>query len=140
MTRITASLLIGLGLLLAKAAQAAEPNCSGFGGMIHGQSTCRSLDFATGKVTESASRVMSGPGVVSLTCEQKHSFGKHEVQVVCSSKPAGEYTRTIEISLVVDGKPSVLLDKHTGFWDFIKLWAKATEAGIQLTIDYGVLD
>jgi hypothetical protein len=43
---------------------------------------------------------------------------------------------------VSDATPAkrVRLDDFDSFWDFIRVWAREREGGVDIAIDYGVLD
>ena len=44
------------------------------------------------------------------------------------------------MSVSIDARPAVVVDRHEGYWDFIDVLARASREALDLTIDYGVLD
>jgi hypothetical protein len=52
----------------------------------------------------------------------------------------GDVTFRVVMSVVIDGGPPIVIDRHEGYWDFIHTWMKADNQAVELTIDYGVDD
>lgn len=120
---------------------APQPGCPGFGGRIHGKSSCVRLELATGQVTPLDQRV-DGLAVASLRCDATGHAGGHTIALKCAVDRArgSEQTKRAVISAAIDGGRSVVIDRHEGYWDFIHASAKPAEGALDLTIDYGVND
>jgi hypothetical protein len=131
-------------LLPASVVHADQPDCTGFGGMIHGSSKCVAYDVRAKRVVPSKQRVMPGDHTASGECDNELSFGSAKLQlgsavarVVCDPVPPND-VRTVSIRFGSD-KP-IVLDRTQGFADFVNVWAKQDGALIRFTIDYGILE
>ena len=116
------------------------PDCEGFGGRIHGRSSCVRLDLRTGQVSPLEQRV-AGPG--STRCNATLNIAGHVVAIKCDMvprSPPNRHVLRVEIRASVDGRPQVSLDTHEGYWDFINIWFRENKQKLELTIDYGVDD
>ncbi|HXI54737.1 MAG TPA: hypothetical protein VNO55_01665 [Polyangia bacterium] len=119
-----------------------SPDCRGFGGRIHGASSCLRVDLKSGRSAPISVRA-DGPGATSLSCGTRAIIEGREVAMTCATVPApdaGAFVRRVEISVSFDGGPPILVDTHEGGWDFIHAWARPESQALNLTIDYGVHD
>lgn len=130
--------VVALALVLAPGIAAADPDCKGFGGKIHGQSACVAYDLAKKRVVPSNARVMAGKDVVSADCDGELVLGAIAVRIQCDGDR--EHV-AVSMKLVRGGDSGwVRLDRHDGYHDFVNVWAKRDNGAIRFTIDYGVLD
>ena len=123
-------------------ARSEGPDCRGFGGRIHGVSSCVRVDLETGR-SAPISRRVGGRGATSLLCDAPATVAGHAVALSCAPVAAlggRDYTKRVVVSIAVDGGPPIAVDTHQGYWDFIHAWATADDQALDLTIDYGVLD
>src|SRR5687767_11512453 len=115
-----------------------QADCRGFGGKLHGVSTCARLDRSTGAVTPIDDRVTPQEAAAQLRCDRSAMVNAIELKLECESERAGD-ARRAKIFVVVGGDDRrVLLDEHRGNWDFINVWVAANDRALDFTIDYGV--
>jgi hypothetical protein len=115
----------------------AEPDCSGFGGAIHGSSTCVAYDLRAKRVVASNHRVMPDEHPTTAACGEQLVFDSNLVRVVCDATGPNEHAT---VSIRFGSAAPIVLDRHNGFFDFIHVWAKQDASLIRFTIDYGILE
>jgi hypothetical protein len=128
------------------------PDCHGFGGKIHGATTCVRVDLGTDTVQPLTVRPMPGPDVVSARCGEELRSAHTRVRIVCDSlsggADAGSSSKPVIVSAEIaqDGAPDgasprrVRLDRFDAFWDFVNVWVRERDRGLDMAIDYAVLD
>jgi hypothetical protein len=94
---------------------------------------------------------MPGPNVVSAKCGESLRLAHARLKIVCDrleASDAGPWTKPVVVSVDIahdDGPDTaspkrLRLDRSDAFWDFINVWARERDGGVDLAIDYGVLD
>ena|SRR5450432_2827345 len=131
-----------LGMVAQASSAPGDPDCKGFGGMIHGRSTCVSYDQKTKRVVPSVKRVMPAEHPSTAPCPGELRLGAVRLELRCT----GDHQHaTVTVRFVVGGDQrdrakSIVLDRYDGFHDFVNVWAKQDADLIRFTIDYGVLE
>lgn len=125
---------------------AATRPCTDIYGAIHGQTTCVKISRADGAVSPSPTRLLYP--ATAANCGDTFEFGTATVKVACTETITSTTTKHVGVeAFFVDDKahPALVgqhipLDAHDGYWDSIIIWAQATDATIDVTIDYTVLE
>ncbi len=109
--------------------------------MVHGESSCFRYESENGRFRPVAERVAVMKG--QLTCNEASTFPSGiELTIRCHEASRDDTMRMVmEVSARdARGLRWVVLDDHVGFWDFYRIWVYEHDGGIDVTIDYGVLD
>jgi hypothetical protein len=126
-----------VAVVQASVVHADEPDCSGFGGAIHGSSTCVAYDLRAKRVVASNRRVTSSDHPATAECGGRLAVGSNTIRVVCDVQPPAEHAT---VSIRFGSAAPIVLDRHGGFFDFINVWAAQDATLIRFTIDYGILE
>jgi hypothetical protein len=121
----------------ASVVHADPPDCRGFDGAIHGSSTCVAYDLRAKRVVASSHRVTSSDHPATAECGGQLALGTSTLRVVCDSQPPGKHAT---VSIQFGSAAPIVLDRHSGFFDFINVWASQDATLIRFTIDYGILE
>ncbi|HEX7667331.1 MAG TPA: hypothetical protein VF407_22525 [Polyangiaceae bacterium] len=148
-TRLVASAPYGKPLEPPKTNDSGLPDgvdCHGFGGMIHGRTTCVHVDLATGVLSPLDVRPYRQPGVVTVRCDKSIDVGARHLTLRCKelpTKPDAGWEKPVDVSFEIasadGGKPTLVhLDRFDDFWDFVNVWVLPKGDAADLAIDYGI--